>query len=403
MRKFLNAEYAGIHAFYWMTYGVVCSFASVFLLSRGYSNADIGVILALGNVVAVFVQPLLADVADRSKRISLIGVIQLVTLFTMALTSLTFIITKASMALAVVFVMMLAWVTALQPLINSLVFKLEESGYNIKFGVTRSIGSLAYAVLCLFLGTLVENFGVKILPLSGEFIMLVLLGILCITGVHFRRACSMRELAAPQNAVAADCAEAKDINLIEFVKRNKLFLMLNVGVAGIFFSNAIFNNFMLQIVENVGGNSEDMGRIFSLMAFLEIPPMFLFDKFRQKFSCQTMLRFAAVCFTLKVLWIFSAKSVGMVFAGQFFQLVSFGVFLPAMIWFIDEIMDKGEAVKGQALYTTVITVSTVFASLLGGFVLDVSGPHTLLFIALLITGAGALLFVSVIGKIKKNK
>ena len=74
----------------------------------------------------------------------------------------------------------------------------------------------------------------------------------------------------------------EEINLIKFIKRNKLFLLVNIGVAGIFFSNSIFNSFMLQIVENVGGTSEDMGRILAVMAFLEIPPLFLFESVHKK-------------------------------------------------------------------------------------------------------------------------
>ena len=77
MKRLLNLEYAGIHGTYWMLYGAVCSFASVFLLGKGYSNADIGIILAVGNVAAVFMQPLLADMADRSKKLSLIGLTEI--------------------------------------------------------------------------------------------------------------------------------------------------------------------------------------------------------------------------------------------------------------------------------------------------------------------------------------
>ena len=73
-----------------------------------------------------------------------------------------------------------------------------------------------------------------------------------------------------------------------------------------------------------------------------------------------------------------------------------------MVIFIDEIMEKGEAVKGQALYTIVITVSTVFASLLGGFILDMGGAYTLLLISSVVTGAGTILFIAIIDKIKKR-
>ena len=87
MERLLNFEYACIHGTYWMLYGVVCSFSSVFLLARGYSNSEIGVILAVANVAAVVLQPAAADLADRSRKISLIGLIQLMTVMMMVMTA----------------------------------------------------------------------------------------------------------------------------------------------------------------------------------------------------------------------------------------------------------------------------------------------------------------------------
>ncbi len=82
----------------------------------------------------------------------------------------------------------------------------------------------------------------------------------------------------------ADAAE--DINFGKFIKRNKLFVAVSIGVVGLFFSNSVFNNFMLQIVQNVGGDGGDMGRILSLMAMLEIPALFLFDVIHSRISLQ---------------------------------------------------------------------------------------------------------------------
>lgn len=48
MKKTLNTEYAFIQGSYWMIYGFVSSFASVFLLAKEYSNTEIGIILAAG-------------------------------------------------------------------------------------------------------------------------------------------------------------------------------------------------------------------------------------------------------------------------------------------------------------------------------------------------------------------
>ena len=407
MGKILNVEYGGIHATYWMAYAVISSFASAYLLDRGYTNSEIGLILAVGSIVAVFLQPFMADFADRAKKISLIGITQVATIFIMGMMMICFVMDKASIALSVIFVMMIAWHTALQPLFNSLTFKLEESGHKINFGVCRAMGSLGYSLLCAVLGTLAETFGTQILPLTGEVTLLMLLITLCLTKSHFKKACKMRgELDSEQDkveVVSETLEEQEEINLIQFIKRNKLFLLVNIGVAGIFFSNSIFNSFMLQIVENVGGNSEDMGRILAVMAFLEIPPMFLFERVHRKVSCKRLLQLGAICFTLKILCATIADSVFMVYVAQLFQLTSFGIFLPAMVSFIDEIMEKGEAVKGQALYTIVTTVATIFASLVGGVILDMSGASSLLWISTIITGVGAILFCLVIERVKVRK
>ena len=409
MGKLLNIKYGCIHGTYWMYYGVAGSFASAFLLARGYSNAEIGIILAVGNILAVFLQPLIADLADRSKKLSLIGVTQLSAVLLMVLTGLLFVMKQKSAALWVVYMLIMAWMTTLQPLFNSLAFKLEETGVHINFGACRSVGSLAYAVLCAFLGTLVEAKGVGVLPLSGEIVLLMLLASLWVTKTQFDRMVGEKTgkqavsvLGECGHVPAADAEEAEEINLALFVKRNKLFVVLNLAVIGVFFSNSILNNFMLQVVEGVGGTSEDMGRIFSVMAFLEIPALFFFDKIKERFSCQLILKFAAICFTLKVLLIYLAESVTMIYVAHLLQTFSFGLFLPAMVSFIGEVMAKGEAVKGQALYTVMTTASSMLASVLGGIMLDVSGPGFMLLISTIATGLGALVLVLIVDRIKKK-
>lgn len=399
MKKLLNLEYAAIHGTYWMYFGVICSFASVFLLEKNYSNSEIGIILAVGNVLAVFLQPITADLADRSKKISLIGISQLMALLLMLLTFGVFILERKSLALSVIFILCVAWLTVLQPLFNSLNFKLQECGIHINFGIARSMGSLGYSLLCAVLGTLVEKYGVKILPITGEVVLILLLLSLALTKIQFNKAKKSNVITVEHRRKDKELQNDEEINLTEFIKRNKIFMILNIGVLGVFFSNSVLNSFMMQIVANVGGNSEDMGRIFAVMAFLEIPTMFCFEWFRKKFTCQLMLKVASICFALKIGMCFLAQSVAMIFLAQFLQLFSFALFLPAMVHFIDEIMSCGEAVKGQALFTMTITITTVISSMLGGFILDISGADLLNMTATIITALGALIIMFIVDKV----
>ena len=439
--RILNAGYANIFAAYWMFYGVANAFASAYLLPKGYTNAEIGIILAVGSVLAIFLQPIMADIADRSKKLSLLGVTQLSAGLLIVLEATLFAMAHKSLALWVVFVMIIAWLTALQPLFNSLAFHLEESGVHIHFGVCRGMGSLGFALLTAVLGTFVEMWGANILPAVGELTLAGLLVTIIIVKREFEGCVKAKAQtrSAIAGAGAAGDAEVlpteistdeevppmpadergadaevplplpldsvdkqEEINLWRFIHDNKLFLILNIGVIGLYFSNAVLNNFMLQIVNAAGGTSEDMGRVLAVMAFMEMPALFFFDKVKVRFSCQTLLKVAAVGFTLRVGLIFLAKSMTVIYLAHIFQTLGFALFLPAMVVFIGDVMRRGEAVKGQAFFTAMTTVAAMISSVLGGIMLDVRDAHFMLLVSTLVTAAGALVIIIVVGKIKKR-
>ncbi len=398
----LNLEYAGDFAAYWIYYGMVGSFCSAYLLDIGFSNSEIGLIIALASVVSVFLQPALADLSDRSRKLDQIGVAGLGTVVMMVLTVGLMIFRRKSIALWVIYILTLAWELALQPVFNSFSRRLSESGHKINFGICRSGGSLGYAVFMVIMGSLTEKFGTRILPGSGMAALAVLLGMVLLTKATLDKA--MKERNSDQEILPRDDAEeaTEEINLISFVKRNKLFMILSLFILVLFFQNAILNNFMFQVVDGVGGDAEDLGRIMGVMAFLEIPALFFFDKLNSRFSCSTLLKVASVCFVGKLLLLYLADSVTMIYVAHILHLVSFPLFLPAIVQFINEIMERGEAVKGQAMYTTAITVSSVFASVLGGVILDVSGPKLMLLVSVALTVLGAAGVMTLVDKVAKK-
>lgn len=398
----LNSEYAGVFGTYWMYYGIISSFCSAYLLDMGYDNAEIGIILAVASVVSVFLQPVLANLSDMSKRLDAISVAGISTVIMMVMQMGLFIIKGKSIALWVIYVLLMAWELALQPLFNSLARRLSESGFKINFGICRAGGSLAYAIFTSIIGTFVEKYGTVILPRTGLAILALLLGMILLCSRTLKRAMEQKADAVAASGETVEPEKYEEISMSMFVKRNKLFIVLNVFIMILFFQNTITNNFMYQIVTGVGGTSEDMGRIFGVMAALEIPGLFFFNNIHKKFSCSTLLKFAAAAFVGKVLTLYLANSVFMVYAAHFFQLFSFSIFLAGIVQFINEIMERGEAVRGQAVYTTAITIGAVFANIVGGIILDVSGPKTMLLVSTILTVIGAAGVFLLVGKIDKK-
>ncbi len=395
----LNISYGAIQGTYWMYYGAIMSFASVYLLGKKYTNSEIGIILAAASILAVVLQPLLADAADKAKKVSLTDITGIITIGLLAATASFYIFTSKALILSVIFILLGAWLTSLQPLINSMAFYLSKSGHMINFGVTRSGGSVAYAVLCAILGSLVTAFGIKVIPATGIVILVLMLLSLAVTDKLYKKATSAKPAV---DASKKTERETEAVSLVGFITRNKYFIIFSVGIVFVFFQNSVFNSYMAQIIMNVGGTSGQMGRLLSFMALLELPGLFFFSQLRKRFSCQFMLKVSSAAFVFKVFLSYIAPSVAFIYMAFLFQLISFPIFLSASVHLVDEVMEKGEAVKGQSFVTGMITLSGVFASLVGGVILDLNGASPLLLVSTVLCVIGALVVFATVGKIKSK-
>lgn len=400
MKILLNGEYGTIHGVYWMYYGVIASFASVFLLDKGYDNYQIGIIFAVGNIISVVFQPILADVSDRSKRFTSFEVAITASGFMAVLGGMLFLFKSRSLLLSIIYALILGIFLSIQPIFNSLAFRLSESAHQVDFGAMRSVGSLCYALLCLILGTMVKTMGVNILLIVGETLLILLIVISTATKATFKNA--LLKVGKPYKQLNISEKPKDEGGLKAFIKNKPYFLVLNLGVMIVFLQNAVTNNFTLQIVESVGGNSEDMGRILFVMAFLEMPGLIYFSRLKRKFKLENLIIFSCFSFILKLVTMAMAGNVTVIYLAHIFHMSSFPLFLSGMITYINTLMKRDEAVKGQALFTIALTLSGVFASLFAGAVLDLMGAKALLWIASFVTAIGTVIIIYLLPRAKNE-
>jgi len=65
MKKNLTLRYTVQQCAYWASAAGVVSFATAFLLEKGFAASHIGILLASGNLLSCAAQPVLASWADR--------------------------------------------------------------------------------------------------------------------------------------------------------------------------------------------------------------------------------------------------------------------------------------------------------------------------------------------------
>lgn len=61
MKKHLSVRYGTIQGCYWMGYAALMGYASVYLLEKGFTNTQIGLLTAVGCIVSAVLQPALAS------------------------------------------------------------------------------------------------------------------------------------------------------------------------------------------------------------------------------------------------------------------------------------------------------------------------------------------------------
>lgn len=389
--KKLNIDYAALQAAYWTLSGVIFCFTTVFLQFKGYSNYEVGIIFALGNVLSFVIQPLVAGHIDRSSKRTLLGCIRMTAALSVLLMLAVLMIPKNCLPLTAAYIILLAGNMLLQPLCISLSFYLESWGFRISFSIARAMGSLAYSLCTMVLGALVQSVSENAVPIAYIMFSLIL-GIITLLF-------SAKE-KKHSGDVAVKCAEdaEKPSGIMEFIRENRHFTVFLAGTALLYFTHSLIMNFMIEFIRNIGGDSADLGNLIAFMTLTEVPVMLLFSHLTRRFRCSSLLRFAAIAFTAKALLIYLAPSVAVLYAAELLQAGSFAIFVPASVRYVDEVIVKRNAVKGQAFVTTMITLGSIFSSYIGGLLLDNLSPSFTLLTGVIVSAAGTLVMLFAIQK-----
>ena len=387
--------YSELFVTYWCVYCVITGFSSVFLLDIGYSNTEIGTMLAIGNIVSVIIQPISANIADRSQKLNTLDIAMIMALVIGVFEALVLIVGKRSIVLFVAYLAVIAVHAAMQPLLNSVEGMFLHIGKSADYGLSRSFGSLGYSITSMILGLAIASAGSGFLPLVAlGFLALLVIGLVVMQRKYKELAAMAAEAGelSGQSAMAeaAELSEPRnEITMKEFMLRHKLFLVIMFGVFLMFYHHQVINYYMLQVFQNVGGDSTDMGLYGSLMTITEVPALMFFTPLNKKFKTNTLLKVGIVGLMLRGIFMYTATSPLGIQLSLIVNPFGFSLFLAAIVKYISEIMDEREAVRGQSLYVVVITASAVVASFTGGIILDVWGASKMLLLCMILCIVGA--------------
>lgn len=393
-RQSISVSYTFLQFLYWMSASTLLCFAVTFLKATGFSNSLSGVILSLGDISGFFIVARNGELTDRSRPGFCFHAAVVSIVAQSSILLLLFILKQATGITAICFSLAIAF----GQLINSINIKmfvdLLHTGNNINFGFSRSFGSLSYGLAALIVSFMIPAFGIRVIPL----ICFIATAAELIPIFFLKQSFS---IAASKSVFSEDRQVSGGTrNTVQFLRRNRQYFTLLIGLALLFAANNSVANYMIIIIENIGGSITDLGKITCFFALLECPTMLLYSKLRGRFSSTTPLRLSLSFFFAKAVIICISQSIPMLYLAFTTQIFSTGLYAPVIVDYINENISYGDSAKAQSLAMVTATIGTIIASTITGIFFDYFHVNVVLILSTAISLSG--LIICLIG-LKKGR
>jgi len=376
----LNLHYFVMQIGFWSMFASICGYQVALLQSRGFSNSQVGLVIAMRCLAGILCQPAMGGFADRHPEIPLKLIISVSLCVSLCAGIALILVPMGLGGVLVVFFIMGGFEVSTYPFVDSMAIQYINTGVPIQYSVGRGIGSFSYAVMSILLGFVVGRWGVEAtLPIHAGLLAaeVVIIGLF----PTFR--------GAPRREDDGSPAPQSILSLLRSNPKFTLMLIaLFFGIAGM----VPFVNFLVNIIQSRGGNASNLGFALFLMAASELPTAIFFPRLLRRWG-STRLLVISLCFiTLKAALLLCSGNLAAVLLIQPLQMLGYGLFTPAAVFFVNESVPEADRVRGQCLMMVAANgMGGLIGNLLAGWVLDLGGVNTMLVVCALCAGTGIVL------------
>lgn len=382
--KNLTLRYTFTQFAFWAASTGAASFATTYLLKYGISSSTVGIMLAAAGLLSCLVQPILAGIADRSRRFLILKM--LIGLSTLCvLCFCTQLLPNLPVILSGFFYMVGVWSSdAMLPLTNALYVSYNQRGYTVNYGAARGVGSAASALSSLVMGYVIAKLG-------NTWMVLLLVG--------FRLLCILILLSYPkiQKPEAVVNRTEKSRSIWAFFSSYRWYCASLVGVLFLGMFHAMTENYLIAIMGRFGGDSSHVGTALFISSMVGAPVIFCFQKVRKIFSDTLLLKIAACSFLLKAVLFFFARSILTIYLLQLLQMTSYAFLAPTQVYYAQAKVRQTDMVKGQAFSTAAYALGCSMGNFAGGQLLGL-GVQAILMAGIGMTLAGTVILFATVTK-----
>ena len=379
MKKSLTIQYTFHQIAYWATCAGIVSFATAFLLQKGFAASTVGILLAAGNLLSCSFQPVLAQMADRVGGNVLKWMTMTMTMASALCFAFLQLLPMSRDMFALLYLLGIFFYDAMNPLMNALNVSYTTEGYSINYGVSRGLGSLAFAFSALLIGRIMAKFG-------ADWMVRISLGLLAVNAVMAMSYPSLVTTVS-QKKREVDCC-----SISVFVCRYKWYCISLLGVMLLGIFHAMTENYLIEIVTPLGGDSGTVGIALFVATAVEALVMMYLEQIRRRISDNWLLKIAGLSFVLKSVLLLVAGNVIEIYAIHLLQATSYTFLSPIQMYYANNKIGAADMVKGQAFSTASYTLGCAAGNFAGGQLLSAFDVRTMLFAGIAMAVMGTAVF-----------
>ena len=395
LTKRITLHYAAAFFIYFAAFCMIRSFISLYLLEKGFSYTQVGIISGIHMMTTAAIQPSYTAILNRFPKLGLKRFIAICCIPAMMCSLLTFILPANLFLYILIYILLGFSEIGLQSLMVSIGMEYVNAGIPINAGLGRGMGSVGYAAANLVLGFLIVRYGS---PISQKLniALLLLLVVLIMTLPDLKVMEPENDSDDRRNKMRAD-------NFITFLRGNQIFTLFIFSLVLLFFSHSIVNTYMPNVAGQFGLGSDFTGLLNSIAAFLELIPMMLFTQISKRISPLKMLYISAVFFSIKILTATIARSPAGLILSQSMQIMAYALFAMSSIYFANHAVRPHNRVMAQGLLIGANEAGFTLGGLLGGVILDHASIRVLLWSGVAVSILGSLLMITALKRFENQE
>ncbi|TVY08246.1 MFS transporter [Paenibacillus cremeus] len=363
----------GLNFSYYATTAVLMPFLPIYFEGRGYSSAQIGLLMMIGSFVTIFAQPIWGYLSDRYQTLKLI----IFGLWLMTVLSSVGIFQTSSFTSALVFMLLLYFfMLSSVPLLDTITIKSALRGA-VSYGSIRMWGSIGFTLLAVSSGSVLKALGgldnIPYLYWSIWILPMVLLLFL-----------------------KDEKGSGARIKLSSFgsMLRNKHFLWFLLLIFLLTVPHRMNDGLFVLYLKDLGASDSMAGWAWALASASEVPTFALLGRYMHRFHELALLGCVALLYTIRWLLYGWITDPTLLMFLQATHSVTFAVFWIAAVQYVVRLVPLELQSTGQSMLAMVfLGLAGITGGFVGGWVKDHLGGHYMYYLGSIMSLLAAVLLL----------